>query len=473
MSLDTKHRPTGYDDVLGQEATKTILRRFVALGKGFEQSYLFAGPYGSGKTTLGRILARALLCDSHNEGNPCDKCPSCLALLAGGSVETFFEVDAATNSGKADVKAITEEIQYATFSGKRRIYLFDESHQLSPGALDALLKPLEENIPGSADKKLVCIFCTTEPERMRATILSRCAPAFVVRTLTPDVIADRLAVICKAEEIEYDESALRTIAEMTECHIRDAIKAVEGVRMLGPVNLANVSSYLNLDSNALYLDILEKLADDLPGALEAASLLVERVSPSTCYQRLASAAMMAYQVYVGAGKLMSYWDTERVKALSFRGDALLGYASRFATRPGRPTSAMLLCDVASLHHLRGTVNQNAGMAVVLSTAPATGGDSGAVVERKVSIGATAPVSVQGTQANGGNLNSQAELRGGGVNVDPRAVRKFESSGESVSTSSIPSDDLEAPLFCRLLGLEIAEQSEDVRGSTGLSNMDRP
>tara|TARA_Y100000310_G_scaffold194428_2_gene194425 strand:+ start:14573 stop:15994 length:1422 start_codon:yes stop_codon:yes gene_type:complete len=472
MSLDTKYRPLRYEDVLGQDATKTILRRFVAEGKGFEQSYLFAGAHGCGKTTLGRILARALLCDDPKNGDPCDECPSCTTILSGGAAETFTEVDAATNSGKAEIQRITEEIQYASFSGKRRIYLFDESHQLSTQALDALLKPLEENVEGSSDKRLLCIFCTTEPEGMRDTILSRCAPAFVIRSLSPTVIAGRLEEICKAESIEFEEDQLPVIAGMTECHIRDAIKAVEGVRMLGPVNASNVSSYLNLDINGLYLDVLEKLADDLPGAIEAAQKLGERASPSTSYRRLSEAAMMAFQVYIGAGKPESFWDVGRVKVLSTKGDALLGYASRFATRPGRPTPSMLMCDIATLHHLKGAVKQTAGMSVVVHAGPTVAGDGSAGMVKRTEVSeAQSSTPSRETKAPVGKLSSSAELRGGGVSVDPRAVRKPESES-SDSSSSVSTSDLEAPLFCRLLGLEIAEQSGDIRGSQRRPNMDR-
>ena len=185
MALDTKYRPTKYSDVLGQEASAIVLKQFVKEGMGFHQSYVFCGQHGSGKTTLGRILARALLCTTPNEGEPCDECHSCQTLLDGGAHESFEELDAATKSGKSDLSRIIEDVTYSTFSGNRRIYLFDESHRLSKQALDALLKPMEDNVPGTEDKKLVCIFCTTEPEKMRNTIFSRCAPAFVIRAVPP------------------------------------------------------------------------------------------------------------------------------------------------------------------------------------------------------------------------------------------------------------------------------------------------
>lgn len=350
MSLDIKYRPSVYADVLGQENIITVLRNFVKEGRGFQQSYLFCGAHGSGKTTLGRILARALLCSHHVEGEPCGQCSSCRSLLQDGSSADFVEVDAATNSGKADVLRITEEIQYATFSGNRRIYLFDEAHQLSKDALDALLKPLEDTFPGSDDKQLVCIFCTTEPERMRATVLSRCAPAFVITPQTPHTIATRLQAVCAAEGIEADFEPLVLIAEITQCHIRDAMKALEGVSMLGPVNRENVAAYLHLDLNVAYVDALECIGHDLPAALQAIETILKKNGPTTCYERLAEVAMLAFRASHGL-PVPSFWNKDRLRALGqSRGDALLAYAERFASRPGRPSAAMLQMDLAALHY---------------------------------------------------------------------------------------------------------------------------
>jgi DNA polymerase III subunit gamma/tau len=349
MSLDIKYRPRNYADVLGQDTTIAILKRFVSTGRGFQQSYLFCGGFGSGKTTIGRILARALLCDSPVEGAPCDQCVSCLTLLKDGSSADFTEVDAATNSGKAEITKIKEDIQYSSFSGRQRLYLFDEAHQLSKDALDALLKPLEDPLPGTDNKRLVCIFCTTEPEKMRATVLSRCAPAFVVAPQTPEAIAQRMAFICDAEGIQYEQEALQLIAEITECHIRDALKALEGISLLGAVDKANVRAYLHLDLNTVYLDILSLLGSDLERVLALARDALAKASPGVCYEKLADGAMSAFQNALGI-KGATHWDRDRLAGLSTKGDLLLTYVDRFSSRPKHPTSAMLLCDLAVLHH---------------------------------------------------------------------------------------------------------------------------
>lgn len=471
MSLDTKYRPITFADVLGQSGIIRILRQYVIKGRGFHQSYLFAGPFGSGKTTLGRIMARALLCEAPNEGEPCNQCHSCRSILERGVSECFVEVDAATSSGKEDITRITEEIEYDTFSGKRRIYLFDEAHQLSRDALDALLKPLEENVQGSNDKKLVCIFCTTEPEKMRATIQSRCS-SFTIQPMTPGVIADRLAYVCQQEGFEYDLDCLKAIAEATECHIRDALKAVEGVSLLGAINAENVAAYLNLDLNGLYLDVLDALGTDLGKAMSLVEKILLRSSPTTCYQRLADAAMTAYKLHLGAQKPATFWDPERLQKLAARGEALLGIASRFATRPGRPTTAMLLCDLAQIHHLGGRVVPEGAQVVfqVQQTAPGT--------NHMVASKGSLPSSGQ-NQHNLGSLQVAPIImddeKDPEVYVDPKAARRREdkeADGGPRSRPLSPSDTLPPDEFCRLLGLRIAELGGDAHGLAGRHYLDR-
>ena len=467
MSLDTKYRPIRFVDVLGQEATIKILRQFVVSGKGYQQSYLFAGPFGSGKTTLGRLLARALLCDAPEEGEPCNQCPSCQSILVSGGSDLYTEVDAATNSGKDNIKRITDELRYATFSGKRRIYLFDEAHQLSSFALDALLKPLEENIPGTQEKRMICIFCTTEPEKMRNTILSRCAPMFVVRSLPPGVIAERLKYVCEQEGIEYEGDQLQVIAEITECHIRDALKAIEGVQMLGPLNQENVASYLHLDLNILYLDILEALGSDLQRVMDLAGSLLGRVSPTIIYQKLGGASMAAYQLSLGS-KPDVFWDKDRMAILAQRKEELLGYASRFSTRPSRPSSSMLLCDLATLHHGGGGVGD---ARIVIQTSPLQ-----AAPINKGSVAATTPnldlsqtskqdivtqtSKVGQTSEDAGKIRGTARLTSNGVYVDDRAVKKElmpsgETSGSGIG--QLPSmSKVNETLFSQLLKIRIGE-----------------
>ena len=355
MSLDTKYRPLKYDEVIGQDGTVKVLRQIVKESRGFRQSYLFGGAWGSGKTTLARILARALLCENPIDGGPCDECSSCKTMLSNpASHECFIEVDAANNSGKADIAKIVEDLQYGTVSGKHKIYLFDECHELSRQAFDAMLLPMEDCRPGTEDKKLVCLFCTTEPEKMRPAILSRCAPAFTIRPCAPQQIAERLSKICEWENIPHAIDALVLVAEATECHIRDAIKVVEALSMLGgEVDLPRVREYLQIDANAAYVDILDLIGSDPQAMVDATDRLLEHVSPATAYGRLAEVSMLAYKVAsLGVGNVPSYFDKDKLKLVGEKhGSFLIEAASRFAQRPYRATKPMLYCDLVSLHLL--------------------------------------------------------------------------------------------------------------------------
>ena len=350
MSLDTKYRPNTYADVLGQDNTIEVCCEYVQSGQGFGQSYVFAGPHGGGKTTLARILARALLCDDPQGGSPCDQCFSCKAMLQDRS-ENFIEIDAATNSGKDSVKRITEEAKFGSFSGKRKIYLFDESHELSKQAFDVLLKPLEDNIRGTLEKQLVCIFCTTEPEKMRPAVLSRCAPVFRIRTNKPHEIAERLKFVCEQEGLDHDPEVLPLIAELCECHVRDSIKSLEGVSMLGRVDRTSVNQYLHLDTQDLFLELLETLRVDESRMWEVVKEMQEKLSLSTAYKRLAEICMLAYKLSIlDTFPVPTYLDKDRLIALGNQhGAFLLSCAQKFAERPLHITAAVFSLDLAVLH----------------------------------------------------------------------------------------------------------------------------
>ncbi|MHC4780373.1 MAG: DNA polymerase III subunit, partial [Planctomycetota bacterium] len=383
----------------------------------------------------------------------------CRSILEGGSHTDFIEVDAATNSGKAEIKKIIEELEYTTFSGGRRIYLFDESHQLSREALDALLKPLEENLPGSNQKRLVCIFCTTEPEKMRATILSRCAPAFVIRPLSPEVIAKRLAFVCDSEGITYDADVLPLIAEVTECHIRDALKAIEGVSMLGPIDHENASTYLHLDLNDAYLEILTEIGRSLGSAITTAEKIMKRASPLTCYQKLARTAMLAFKVSLGVEKPPTFWNASRVADLASKKETLLGYTSVFSSRPGRPTPSMLYCDIAQLHHAGGAV------------------EGPVVIQKVITTPEPAPVAVPTPpmptpthdRASTG-IVQEPPGREDSVVVDGRAVNHGDDEPDGPRLRRTL--ELDVDTFCWLLGSWVAELDEAGGGSPGRPYLDR-
>lgn len=350
MGFDTKYRPQHYRDLVGQDATVAILRQFVQSGAGFHQSYLFAGPYGGGKTTTARLLARSLMCDSPVQGESCNLCENCKVFLRGESPEGFTEFDAATNSGKDDIRKIVEESSYATFTGNRRLYLIDEAHALSTGALDGLLKSLEDCKPGSQDKRLVCIFCTTEPEKMRATILSRCAPAFLIKTPSVQQVADRLAWVCEQESLEFDHDTLKLVAQAGELHLRNALKAVEGISMIGAITRENALDYLMLGSNDGVVNLLGALIlKDKTQVISLTQGLLQSLSPGLILDRLIEASLLAYRIRWAMEEPPPYWDGTRLRQLGQSSDDdLLRVAASLSCKPSKVTVSTLLCDLLGL-----------------------------------------------------------------------------------------------------------------------------
>jgi DNA polymerase III subunit gamma/tau len=456
VGLDTTYRPARYADVLGQDATIRILKRFISTGKGWAQGYLFAGPWGSGKTTLARLMARAMLCEAPTpDGEPCDACFSCTSLLTTGSSLDFTEVDAATNSGKESIQRIVEEIQYNSFSGRRHLYLFDEAHRLTPQALDAMLKPMEEG-------KLICLFATTEPEGMAETVFSRCAPAFVIQPVTPEKIAERLAWVCEKEGIEADREMLVTIAEMKECHIRDCLKAVEGISMLGAISKENVVSYLHLDQSDGFLDVLESIGVDFPKSITAVKGLLKSLSPVTCYEKLADLAMLAYQNNLGSMKAPAHMDAARLAALGAQhGSALLTIASRFASRPGYPNEAMLLCDIGALHH-GGNLVLPVAAALVAPTLPAAVPTATVPSPARPAPAVPAPPLPQAVKPGGQDGKVRAGVGSAEVKPMPGAINDGRPRGGPITPVS---GEMPVSEFARLLGQAVREEMRTLGGSS--------
>lgn len=458
MAFDTKYRPRQYDDVLGQDASIKVLRQMLKEGKGFHQSYVFCGLFGSGKTTTGRILARALLCVAPVEGNPCDACSSCTTLLDGKNHDCLIELDAATKSTKEDMLRITEDIQYSSFSGKRRVYILDESHRLSKSALDALLKPMEDCITGSEDKQLVCIFCTTEPEKMHSTIFSRCAPAFVIKAATPEEIATRLAWVCTQEHIEYEFEALVAIAEVVDCHIRDALKMLESASVLGPVTMGQLASYLGFGLNDQILDLIAAIGEDLPTVVQLATALVAGASPTSIYERIAEAALCAYRVSMGVGKVPVYWSQSRIEALSAKGGHLLTLSGRFASPSKRPTAHTFILDAAAIH---GVIRSGASPeAYQVSQAPVT-------YTPTPIIQVVPPSRTDSVVVGSITANAPKSTKPPVVNIDPRAVGLGSGSRRILSAAGEKEDSgsLDPSEFRKLFNLYSQRLKSNGTGST--------
>ncbi len=219
QALYRKWRPRTFADVCGQDHITAILRYSVESGK-TSHAYLFTGSRGTGKTTCAKILAKAVNCEAPENGNPCGKCPSCIAADKAGCID-IVEMDAASNNGVDDIRQIRDEVEYLPAELKKKVYIIDEVHMLSQSAFNALLKTLEEPPP-----HVMFILATTEIQKIPATILSRCQ-RYDFRRIASEVIAERLEHIAKAENITLDHEAAFMLAHLAQGGMRDAISLLE------------------------------------------------------------------------------------------------------------------------------------------------------------------------------------------------------------------------------------------------------
>ena len=214
QALYRRYRPARFDDFVGQEAVIRTLRSQVMSGR-VAHAYLFCGTRGTGKTSTAKVFARAVNCMSPDRGEPCGECEVCRALSAESSLD-ILEIDAASNNGVDEIRDLREKVKYPPQSGRYRVYIIDEVHMLSQGAFNALLKTLEE--PPSY---VVFILATTEPQKLPATILSRCQ-RFDFGRIPSHQIIERLRVALHEGGIRAEEAALARIARAAEGGMRDA-----------------------------------------------------------------------------------------------------------------------------------------------------------------------------------------------------------------------------------------------------------
>jgi len=218
-ALYRKFRPLSFNEMVGQEHITDTIRKQVIAGR-VGHAYLFNGGRGTGKTSAAKILARAVNCLNPLEGEPCNECEMCKAILSG-SLTDVVEMDAASNNSVEDIRGIRDEVNFLPTRAKYRVYIIDEVHMLSTGAFNALLKTLEE-----PPEHVKFILATTEPQKLPATILSRCQ-RFDFKRISNEDVVKRLKIICKESNIDITEDALKIIAILSEGAMRDAISILE------------------------------------------------------------------------------------------------------------------------------------------------------------------------------------------------------------------------------------------------------
>ncbi|MCP4572361.1 MAG: DNA polymerase III subunit gamma/tau [bacterium] len=271
QALARKYRPETFDRVVGQTHVTTTLRAALRKDK-LSHAYLFAGPRGCGKTTVARLLAKAINCLENREGDPCGTCDTCQAIAAGNYLDVL-EIDAASNTGVDNIRELRDMAQYSPSEGSNRVFIIDEVHMLSKGAFNALLKILEE-----PPARVYFCFATTEPNKIPRTILSRCQ-RFDFRLMSRDELGERLNEIASAEDTVLEPAALRLLVSMAEGSVRDGLSLLDQViaGCDGSIAEQDVVDAFGLVRSEVYLELNEAIvARDAARALR----LVEELAAS-------------------------------------------------------------------------------------------------------------------------------------------------------------------------------------------------
>lgn len=308
QALYRKYRPQTFDDVVGQQGVTQTLKNQLQTGR-LSHAYLFTGTRGTGKTTCARILAKAVNCEHPVDGNPCGVCPACRGI-SDGSVLDVVELDAASNNGVDNVRALREEAVFTPASVRKRVYIIDEVHMLSASAFNALLKILEE-----PPEHLMFILATTELQKVPATILSRCQRHSFRRIDTPD-IAEYLEYIAKQENFKLSHEAAELIARLADGGVRDALSLLDQCSASATIDLEAVYSAMGLAGNRRTAQLMSSILDhDTDKTLrDFNSMWMDGKDPATLLTELSGLlrdTLMTHVAPKGARSLISggYDDT--------------------------------------------------------------------------------------------------------------------------------------------------------------------
>ena len=311
-ALYRTYRPQTFEEVAGQEHIVRTLKNALATGK-IAHAYLFAGPRGTGKTTMAKLFAKALNCE-HGLGCQCNECKNCIAITEGSHPDVL-ELDAASNNGVDEIRELIDKVKYGTILGKYKVYIIDEVHMLSTGAFNALLKTLEE-----PPEHVIFILATTEPHKILPTILSRCQ-RYDFNKVSEEDIKNRLKAVLLNEDVEYVDEAIDLVVKLADGGMRDALSILEKVLAYSG-NTLNVEDILNifaLESKEEKIKLINSIIHhDMSDVL---SRLNNYISKGTDIKRLTEDLLLILKdvvIYNSSydGKYLEVLNIDEVKELS-------------------------------------------------------------------------------------------------------------------------------------------------------------
>lgn len=259
VALYRKYRPKTFSDVIGQENVVAILKNQISMDK-IAHAYLFSGTRGTGKTSVAKIFARGVNCTQTKDGEPCNQCQACLEMESN-SVMDIIEIDAASNRGVDEIRELRDKVKYMPALGRFKVYIIDEVHMLTMEAFNALLKTLEE-----PPKHVIFILATTEPNKLPATILSRCQ-RFQFKRLTPQQIMERTRYVAQDVGLDVEEGALQLIAKNADGAMRDALSILDQCVSISDdsvITYEEVRETLGITDNEILFDLMEAIWDKDP-----------------------------------------------------------------------------------------------------------------------------------------------------------------------------------------------------------------
>lgn len=267
-ALYREWRPRNFDDVVGQEHITTTLKNEI-INDRIAHAYLFCGTRGTGKTSTAKVMAKALNCLNLQDGEPCNECEMCKKINEGLAIDVT-ELDAASNNGIDKIRDIIDDTKYPPQEAKYKIYIMDEVHMLSVGAVNAFLKTLEE-----PPKNVIFILATTDPQKLPITILSRCQ-RFDFKRISQKEISDRLKKITDSQEISYEQKSLDLISRICDGAMRDALSILDQAIAMGDnkINYEDLVSILGLVTNEYLFEITDAIIDR---SVEKSMIIIDKL----------------------------------------------------------------------------------------------------------------------------------------------------------------------------------------------------